>query len=778
MMKKIFSLLLIFSMLFSTTVFAQERSFTELEEIFNIEERYLSSDVAIRYFNEEGYVLDDFTTGGYNVGMFDYSDNLIIPSEYNDVNLFYEDLASAQKFIYGKYGFLNRNGEWVIAPEFDMADRFSNGLAYVFKNGEAAYIDKTGKPVYILKDDENGSRFSNGRAIIYSPEEVKVINTNFETVSTFSNSLSWVSPWQEDRYIVWEYNEETGDSITKLMDAEQNIYYTVVNGTIDDFIDGKALVTQGKKVQLINNLGEVIIEKDLTSEYSYFVRVCENVNIEDAYSEDDKNVIQIYNDNFELIAEYEDFYVTVNTEAKSMMLNPQEENGITYFFLNKNAPKYESIETNYEDYKIFRNNTDNSVIVLKIGDAKVYVYEEMHFLEWDTTASNYTAPFIRNDRTMVPIRFISENFGENNLNVDYVQLDDYQEVTITGDKEIRLVIGDKTAEITAFNKKTNQYETYTEELDVAPVINNDRTFVPIRFVSETMGINVDWDDRGYVIIGNKNLVPENLDELFSAPLDIKDYPRIDGSTATIPLSVALTKEMLNISENAAYNITTHTKTENAFKNLLNDKADLLITGVPNANKIQKAKDVGMELESFSFAKDAFVFFVNKDNPIDSLTSEQIRKIYSGEITNWKEVGGNDAEIIAYQRNEDSGSQNLMKKFMGDTPLMQPKIDTINSMGEIIDIVAEYDNNVNAIGYSVGYYMSEMHFSEDVKVIKLDGVEANADNIRAGVYPQILEYALVFDSEEPEDSAIRKMIEYLKSEDGIQLIKNTNFISIK
>ena len=120
----------------------------------------------------------------------------------------------------------------------------------------------------------------------------------------------------------------------------------------------------------------------------------------------------------------------------------------------------------------------------------------------------------------------------------------------------------------------------------------------------------------------------------------------------------------------------------------------------------------------------------------------------------------------------------MKKFMGSTPLMQPKIETINSMGEIIDMIAEYENSINAIGYSVGYYMSEMYYSEDVKMIKLDGIEPNAENIRNGVYPQILEYALVFNHNEPENSSIRKMIDFLKSKEGIRLIEDTNFIAIK
>jgi ATP-binding cassette subfamily B protein len=76
----------------------------------------------------------------------------------------------------------------------------------------------------------------------------------------------------------------------------------------------------------------------------------------------------------------------------------------------------------------------------------------------------------------------------------------------------------------------------------------------------------------------------------------------------------------------------------------------------------------------TLARDGLVFVVNENNPVNSLTTEQIRKIYTGEITNWKEVGGNDAEIIPIQRNEGAGSQALMiKLIMGLYPVTSGKI---------------------------------------------------------------------------------------------------------
>ncbi len=91
------------------------------------------------------------------------------------------------------------------------------------------------------------------------------------------------------------------------------------------------------------------------------------------------------------------------------------------------------------------------------------------------------------------------------------------------------------------------------------------------------------------------------------------------------------------------------------------------------NKKKKAaEDKGIELEIVPITKEAFVFVINPDNTVDTLTQEQIRKIYTGEIKNWKELGGDDAEIVAYQRDETSGSQNNMKVFMKGYNLIKSK----------------------------------------------------------------------------------------------------------
>ncbi|MBR2402792.1 MAG: substrate-binding domain-containing protein, partial [Lachnospiraceae bacterium] len=179
---------------------------------------------------------------------------------------------------------------------------------------------------------------------------------------------------------------------------------------------------------------------------------------------------------------------------------------------------------------------------------------------------------------------------------------------------------------------------------------------------------------------------------------------MDGSTSAIPLEAGLRSELYDISYYEALSQVSHTTTHQSFDRLLYAETDLIFSVPLSEEQLNKASSLGVTIEMEPVAKEGFVFVVNAANPVDSLTQDQIRKIYSGEITNWKEVGGVDAPILAYQRNEDSGSQNYMTEFMGDVQLMEPVTTTIpGGMAAMMDAVASYNNAENAIGYSVYSY---------------------------------------------------------------------------
>ena len=98
---------------------------------------------------------------------------------------------------------------------------------------------------------------------------------------------------------------------------------------------------------------------------------------------------------------------------------------------------------------------------------------------------------------------------------------------------------------------------------------------------------------------------------------------------------------------------------------------LIVYEAPEYVKEELA-EADAKLEQKAIGRDALVFIVNEENPVQSLTQQQLRDIYAGRITSWKDVGGADAPIVAFQRGVDSGSQTLFKKLLidkGDGQLM-------------------------------------------------------------------------------------------------------------
>ena len=255
-----------------------------------------------------------------------------------------------------------------------------------------------------------------------------------------------------------------------------------------------------------------------------------------------------------------------------------------------------------------------------------------------------------------------------------------------------------------------------------------------------------------------------------------DYPKVDGSTATIPLAEAFQKDFTGEEKIEVK----HSKTHGAYVKLIDGECDLILVVEPSEDDIEYAKSKNVELKLDKVVNEGFVFFVNKENPVDSLSIEEIQKIYTGEITNWKEVGGNDEEIIAYQRPENSGSQNgMLSMVMKDLKMKEPaKEDIAESMFDIIDVVSEYDNSSSAIGYSYYYYANTMYVKDDVKMLKVNGVEPNNDTIKSEKYPLITAYYAVTRNGEDENSPVMKLRNEMLSKRGQKVAENAGYVPVK
>ena len=276
---------------------------------------------------------------------------------------------------------------------------------------------------------------------------------------------------------------------------------------------------------------------------------------------------------------------------------------------------------------------------------------------------------------------------------------------------------------------------------------------------------------GYMYFTQEKVEIDNTEAIFT----LENYPRIDGSTATLPLAEAFKADFTGTNlEEVEVN---HSKTHNAYVNLINGDTDLILVTYPSEDEQKLAKESGVELEIVPIVKEAFVFLVNKDNPVEDLTLEQIQEIYTGEIKNWKEVGGENSKIIAYQRPENSGSQSgMLSLVMQGKEMMEPITENvISGMTEIIDVISDYDNSKEAIGYSYYYYATTMYTSDTIKLLGVNGVKPTYDNIKNGLYNIQTAYYAVIRKDEPQDSDVRKLVNAMISERGQNVAKEAGYV---
>lgn len=258
-----------------------------------------------------------------------------------------------------------------------------------------------------------------------------------------------------------------------------------------------------------------------------------------------------------------------------------------------------------------------------------------------------------------------------------------------------------------------------------------------------------------------------------------NYPIVDGSTSMVPLAEAVASVLLGKNRTDCSEYAQFTRTTNAYKNLINGVCDIIIVAEPGAEVYDLKEETGFEWDMSAIANDALIFVVNADNPVDNLTTEQIQKIYTGSITNWSEVGGDDVPIEAFQRNASAGSQVLMEKLVMDgLTMMNPGVAyAIESMMGLMEAVKNFEDSAAAIGYSVYYYANDMKMAEGLKIISVDGVEPSAATIKSGEYPHRSEYYAVIAADEQPDSPARVMHNWLLGEEGQNLISSEGYVPV-
>ncbi|MCI7028625.1 MAG: WG repeat-containing protein [Clostridiales bacterium] len=268
-------------------------------------------------------------------------------------------------------------------------------------------------------------------------------------------------------------------------------------------------------------------------------------------------------------------------------------------------------------------------------------------------------------------------------------------------------------------------------------------------------------------------------------------PRLDGATALFPVYAAFAQAVYPEDmrytpynrtnyrdteyDEFADSLLTCSKTDRAYERLIYGNTDVIFCAQPSDEELQMAKEAGVTFELTPIGYEAFVFIVPREEPVTGLTTQNIRDIYRGAVTDWVELGIEGlGKIVAYQRPENSGSQTALEKIMGDLPLMDAPGYVVDDMVGIVDNV-EYRNLPGAIGYSFRYFVSGM-MESDVRMLAIDGVEPTLENIRNGSYPFISTLYAVTRRGEANPN-VQTLLSWLTGDTAQRLLEASGYVGL-
>ncbi len=174
------------------------------------------------------------------------------------------------------------------------------------------------------------------------------------------------------------------------------------------------------------------------------------------------------------------------------------------------------------------------------------------------------------------------------------------------------------------------------------------------------------------------------------------------------------------------------------------------------------------LKSYPFALDGVATVVNPKNSVSDLTAQQIIDIFAGKITNWKEIGGKDATIHLFSRDEASGTREVFWEKLLKKGTVAASANIVPSNGAMKVAVAQ---DPDAIGYvSIG------HVDDSVKALQLGGIPASQENAMSGQYPVVRK--LYMNTKGDPDKLVKAFIDYILSADGAAIIKRHGYIPLQ
>lgn len=278
------------------------------------------------------------------------------------------------------------------------------------------------------------------------------------------------------------------------------------------------------------------------------------------------------------------------------------------------------------------------------------------------------------------------------------------------------------------------------------------------------------------------------------------FPKIDGSTSAQPLAMVIACHFFGVSYSyqvlsdgskriLAYSSSKSTladslnntiirfnTTSPAYRNVINGTASLgLQARLPSQDELAYADSLNVKLDIQPIALDAFVFLVNQKNPVNNITIDNIKNIYTGNTTNWHSLGGHNLPIRPYQRERNSGSQEmLISMVMKNLPI----IDAPNMI--VFGMTGPYNalsNDTAGICYTVYFYGLNMAPDVGIKFLKVNGVFPDYNSIASKSYPLWADVYLVTRSDLSSQNNAAHLKDWLLATQGQRVVKQSGYVPI-
>jgi phosphate transport system substrate-binding protein len=260
------------------------------------------------------------------------------------------------------------------------------------------------------------------------------------------------------------------------------------------------------------------------------------------------------------------------------------------------------------------------------------------------------------------------------------------------------------------------------------------------------------------------LVPFGSNSLFAASKSIT----ITGSTTVLPIAQRAAEAFMDINEDISVSVRGGGSGV-GIAALIDGRADIADASRPIKTKeVKLAREKGIDPYANVVARDGIAVVVHPDNPVDSISIEDLKKIYTAEIENWKDLGGPNKAIVVISRDYSSGTFEVFKELVLEGAKVTDGALMLASNKAVSTTVATTPNSIGYIG--LGY------LSKDVKALKVNGVEASEESVKKGEY-KLARPLFMYTNGEPE-GIIKSFIDFIFSSQGQEIAREMGYVPVK